>query len=890
MYIKSGRDASVAFSPTFIFLVFSLLVSGLLSGCGGSSASVASADSTPDSANMSGSISVQQYSSVDKDIEEQFNSSIELRNNTPEDAQFITNPVTLGGYLSGFSGNYSDGLEFLQDDLDYFQVDMVEGQSVSLSVFYADEFPPLGEIIDVTLSLMAAENPDVVLVSKQLSGVGSEFVEVPESGDYLIELHAEHEGLPSSPVLYTLAISQSVSVSVDSELSAFSSDLNAEFVPGEVIVKYKSENLASELPDKSTVYRATAQGGGLKLKKRLGAIAGVYQIEEAVLANSLSFDAANGFSSLARKKWQTLAKISELSKDDSVLFAEPNYLMRATSINDTRYPQQWNLPMIEAPAAWPVATGQGVKVAVLDTGIHSDHSDLTDNVSPEGYDFVTAPVRDGDGVPGRDNDPYDPGTTFHGSHVAGIIAASANTIGIRGVAYNAQIIPLRVLGYDGEGATSDIIDAVLYAAGILSAGGNRLSVPADVINLSLGNYSESQALRSAINQALSAGSIVVAAAGNDRSSSLFYPAAYDGVIGVSSVNERKERSGFSNEGSYVDVAAPGGTYSSSIYYDGFQDGILSTVYPDEYSELIGTSMSAPHVSAVLALMKEVQPDLGPEQVSLMLEQGLLTEKIDLDGVSEQQEARYFGAGLVNAAKAVAAAGGEIPDTLIVSPGELGFLGGNSQADIQLSNPGSDNTLMVTGISSSRDWLSITATSDVDDKQLGRYLVEVDLPATQSIDSAEIEVEYTIGGGPLQSEIVPVFVSKTVSINATVGNLNVYLLKLDDLESDQETIEIFTSVGGQYDPSSGSYYFALNDIPNGQYILEASTNNDGDRYWFDLGEARGAYPLLSQLQILTVNGVDLTNLDFEVGHQTFLNSSAALNEQHSIRRLAPYAAD
>lgn len=867
----------------------------LLAACGDSTA-VATA-STPKSAALSGSVVVESYSSVDRDVEERYNESLQLENNDSDDAQLISNPVKLGGYLSGTEGNYSDrksgqllpSQDFFKDPVDYFQVQLVKDQTVALSVFYTDTQDYYdAATIDVTLNLLDPNDPAIVLASMSFDNEGTDLLEVPATRDYLIELRAEESDPASVPVLYTLTISQSLSQAERMQPENARLALEADFVPGEILIRYKDGHAPDEHHSLARTWQAR---GELHLLRALGDIARVYRMDDKALARGLSFTDQSGLTERQEKKWQTLQKIAELREDGSIAYAEPNYLMKTTAIDDAEYAQQWNMSMLELPAAWQVASGEGVKVAVIDTGIHSDHVDLLNNISADGYDFVSVQDVDGDGVPGRDGNPFDPGTTYHGSHVAGIIAASANTVGIRGVAYNAEIVPLRALGFDGVGSIADIADAVLYAAGLQSAGGRRLSSPVDVINLSLGSYDNSATLRSAIAQAISAGSIVVAAAGNDARSQNFYPAAYADVVGVSSIDERKSRSGFSNLGGYVDVTAPGGTYYTADYYDGFQDGILSTVYANEYSELTGTSMAAPHVSGVVALMKQIDPEMTLNDLNSLLESGQITDRIEQDGVSESTQAAYFGAGLINASKAVNAAGGEIPDTLIVSPSELGFIDGTRDGQFSLSNPGNGG-VEVLSITPSKDWLSISPSSPDDFVNgLGTYAVEANLALAQNIDSAQIEVEYRIDAGVSQFESIPVFLSKALLTEKTVGNLTVYLVRWEDIERAENNgelkIDVYDAVSGDYNNLTKTYDFSFSNVPNGLYALEASTDNDGDGLLFDLGEARGAYPLLSESQLIRVRGKTLSDLDFEAGYQSFLNSSSAQdNSSRPLEKRAP----
>ena len=370
--------------------------------------------------------------------------------------------------------------------------------------------------------------------------------------------------------------------------------------------------------------------------------------------------------------------------DPNVEYAEPDLIMRAAfTPNDPRYNEQWNLfesaGGINAPAAWDRSTGSGVVVAVVDTG-YRPHADLNANIL-QGYDFISDPFTANDGG-GRDTDARDPGdwldpgdcgphdpfdlspSTWHGTHVAGIIAARANNArGVAGVAYNARIVPARVLGKCG-GLTSDIVDAVLWAAGVPVPGVPQNANPAKVINISLGTTGScGTSMQSAINSARSLGASVIVAAGNDTEDSVnFTPANCNGVVAVASVNRSGGQSSFSNFGALVKLAAPGGErpgVASNDILSTLNNG-MTTPGSDSYFTYHGTSMAAPTVSGVVALMLSVKPTLKPDDVTFLL----------------QSTTRHFpsvcsqcGAGIVNARAAVDAATGSPPGVPEVGPND-----------------------------------------------------------------------------------------------------------------------------------------------------------------------------------------------------------------------------
>ncbi len=333
----------------------------------------------------------------------------------------------------------------------------------------------------------------------------------------------------------------------------------------------------------------------------------------------------------------------QIAMDPDVLYAEPDGMIHAYSVpNDPLYRNQWHYfnPAggLNLPNAWDVSTGKDVVVAVIDSGIRP-HADLQNKVLP-GYDFISNAFIANDGGL-RDNDASDPGdwmekgvcgggepfyqrnSSWHGTHVAGTIAASGNNgIGVSGVAWGAKILPIRVLGKCG-GFESDAADAMLWAAGLPVLGVPNNLNPAKVINLSAGEIGPCpMVFRDAIQAVRRVGVTVVVSAGNDyQNAQLTKPANCPGVIAVGATNFWGERSSYSNFGPTVDVYAPGG---EGVF--GF-DGILSTVNSgittpggDGYAYLAGTSMAAPHVSGVVALMYALQPNITPTRVENILKQ------------------------------------------------------------------------------------------------------------------------------------------------------------------------------------------------------------------------------------------------------------------------------
>ncbi|WP_313461834.1 S8 family peptidase [Stenotrophomonas sp.] len=353
-----------------------------------------------------------------------------------------------------------------------------------------------------------------------------------------------------------------------------------------------------------------------------------------------------------------------LAADPNVEYVEVDQLMRHTlTPNDPRLSEQWGFgtsaSSINVRPAWDKSTGTGVVVAVIDTGI-TNHPDLNANILP-GYDFISdaAMARDGGG---RDNNANDEGdwyaanecgagypasnSSWHGTHVAGTIAAvTNNAVGVAGTAYNAKIVPVRVLGKCG-GYTSDIADAIVWASGGTVSGVPANANPAEVINMSLGGSGScSTTYQNAINGAVSRGTTVVVAAGNSNTNvSSAVPANCPNVIAVAATTSAGARASFSNYGTGIDISAPGASILSTLNTGTTVPGSAS------YASYNGTSMAAPHVAGVVALMQAAATTaLTPAQVESILK----STARPLPGACSGG----CGAGIANADAAVVAAQG-----------------------------------------------------------------------------------------------------------------------------------------------------------------------------------------------------------------------------------------
>jgi serine protease len=438
-----------------------------------------------------------------------------------------------------------------------------------------------------------------------------------------------------------------------------------EFVPGDVIVAYRQDVLPA-----SAQSRAQISAAGLPLQATAALGVGRAQLYRASDAD----------------RQRTIEMIEELNQRPDVLYAQPNYIYHPLRTpNDEFYEFQWHYEDINLPQAWDITVGSpDTIVAVVDTGILFDenvssrtHPDFIGKVLP-GFDFISDPRIGVDGN-ARDDNAFDDGdepngqSSYHGSHVAGTVAASTNDgRGAAGVNWSAQILPIRALGAGG-GITTDILDGILWSAGFQVQGVPNNPTPADVINLSLGGGAPCSPFEQQVYDTVAKeGVIVVVAAGNENQNAAnVSPASCTGVITVGAVDTFGQRAPYSNFGLRVDVMAPGGDTSVDSDGDGFSDGVLSMNFDDasgqfDFKFFQGTSMASPHVAGVVSLMKGLRPELTTEQAVAILQS---TARPLSASDCNRPDARECGAGLIDAAAAIAATSGNTP---LPTPGILQF--------------------------------------------------------------------------------------------------------------------------------------------------------------------------------------------------------------------------
>ncbi len=462
--------------------------------------------------------------------------------------------------------------------------------------------------------------------------------------------------------------------------------LTQEFVPGEVIVKMKTvAGITKVMPSE-----ALAQANLERKPRQTSGGEFIYRMPSAAMQALSAKDAQS----------RTMVAVEAMRARPEVEYAQPNYIYQiaTTSPNDPLFNLQWHyfvngggtnsaLGGTNLPIAWDTTKGSpSVVVAVLDTGILPNHQDISGSPNlVAGHDMISdsSNANDGDG---RDSDPTDPGdavtanecfpgsraqpSSWHGTHVAGTVGVGKtnNNVGVAGVNWDVGVQAVRVLGKCG-GTSADISDAIRWAAGLSVPGVPNNATPAKVINMSLGgggSCSSRPVYQNAINDAVGAGVTVVVAAGNEAQNvANVTPASCDNVITVAASDFRGRLvTRYSNFGSKVDIMAPGGDVDRDDNDDGNPDGVLSMVDPSSplssfsggYAFYNGTSMAAPHVAGVAALLLAQDSSLSPSQILTRIQANAIPRS-----ATECPPSRPCGAGLLDS---------DFGHYLLLLPGEI----------------------------------------------------------------------------------------------------------------------------------------------------------------------------------------------------------------------------
>jgi len=387
------------------------------------------------------------------------------------------------------------------------------------------------------------------------------------------------------------------------------SDPSAEVEPGAIVVDFKDGTTKAE-------FDALEKDWGVDLEFN-------------------SIEGAEDGITIARGVGDVDAVLAKIRQNPNVEAAEPLEVYRSSYVpNDPGYTKQWNLQMIDMPKAWDKSRGKGVVVAVLDTGIaYEDYDDFKQVPDLKGIKFVK-------GYDFVNKDEHANDDHGHGTHVAGTIAqATNNSEGVAGVAFEATLMPVKVLDHFGRGTSANIADAIRFAA----------DNGAKVINMSLGGGGYSAVMESAVAYARKKGVTVVCAAGNGGRAKVEYPAAYEGAVAVSAVGPDGTLAPYSSYGKELDIAAPGGDKRQ-----GEAGGIIQNtidqrdVSKSVYASYQGTSMATPHVAAVAALLYAAGAKT-PDEVEKALYDGAKP-------VGDKAWSEQYGHGVLNAQRSLEALG------------------------------------------------------------------------------------------------------------------------------------------------------------------------------------------------------------------------------------------
>lgn len=558
-----------------------------------------------------------------------------------------------------------------------------------------------------------------------------------------------------------------------------------------------------------------------------------------------------------RASQETTRAVAEiLAQQPEFASVDLNYLRELYARpNDAHFGLMWHLGQLHMEQAWDITTGSSnVVVAVLDSGVKA-HEDLGSRLLP-GYDMISDPSLSLDGD-GRDSDPspiVGRHGSWHGQHVAGTIGAEANNgRGVTGMDWTARILPVRVL--HEHGTSADVIAGIHWAIGADVPGVPRNPHPADVLNLSLGGGGLSQAEQQAIHAANAAGAIVVVAAGNENEDAgLTSYAGYDGVIVVGATDFRGRRAYYSNWGDTVTVMAPGGDVTRDRNADGYEDGILSLVFtPDgsqsRYAFYQGTSMAAPHVAGLVALMKSLRPSLDFEEAKRILQQTADPSARCPEGC---------GAGLIQPVLALQALqGGATGEPTLGVSAQRVDIGTQDNAHVQVSNlgggtlrwsaslggPAAPHLRLDQGAGELGAGRSASVTITVDRKGLGDGTYQASLEITGGTDRATVGIYFSVGADEVED----------------VGEVQVFTVRYD------ERGELVTGASTRT-AHRDRYRYTLT-TPPGEWFLVAWSDRNGDGS-IDDEDWLGFWPNTSQpLPLELSKGDRRQGLDFVLERPT-----------------------
>ena len=862
-----------------VALAFAAVATASLTACGGGGGGATPPPPPPPppaGVTISGTLSVAANLVLDSDTNDP-NQTPRRDNGDFDVAQPITASSQVLGTVNIPGAGPAGASRALGDEYDAYRVTLAAGQTLELD-FTADP-----DVNDLDLYVFQDIAGVQTIVGESFGTSASECVRISSPGEYTIAVEA-FDGAS----LYNLRVTNA---------GASSACANAT-ITGAVTQRVRPGELVVGLRDGSAkAARASAQLAGRPLRVQRGAVApgrlALLALDEtagdrvrAQRATAAPARLRQQLGADSRRLLDTIAQAKQLRASGAFDQVMLNRVLHASALvgtfppNDPRYPlQRWHYEQIALPAAMQRLAGLAVQptvrpiVAVIDTGIVTDHPDLAPQLVP-GFDFIASVASAGDGN-GIDNNPDDlrvPDSqpSFHGTHVAGTVAASTfDGSGAAGVAPMAQIMGLRVLGEGGSGSFFDIAEAIRYASRLANVSGQLPARRADVINLSLGASgvacdNDSAQLFASVR---AAGTLIVAATGNESNrpagqiADVGFPANCPGVLAVTATDPQRGIAPYANTGATVAMAAPGGDMRTSTTGTGQPDGVYSTLATFDgsgnrvptFGVLQGTSMATPHAAGVLALMRWVHPAITPAQVDTLLAQGALTDDVGPAGRDNNH-----GWGVINASKAVQAAltlrdGTAPPSTgvLEAQPSALDF--GASASTLDFTVRATDTTSeRVTSTSTSNAAVTVAPVAVDTATGLGSYRITVNRSLlAEGVVTPTVTVQTTA-----RTLRVALSIEKRAPGSTVGGDLGpVYVLVYDGDSGD--FIQQVTVAA----PSGGTYRYSLAGLTASKIVVVAGTDYDNDGIICARGEACGAYPVLgAQVTPVTLTG-NRNDLDF-----------------------------
>ena len=856
---------------------------------------------------LEGTISIPPNTRVDSDTNDPRAAS-SLSNNNFNLAQELPNPVILGGFTAAIgTAKSGDVFELSADISDFYHLSLTQGQQITLTSY--DQDADLASKPNFDLYLYRDDSATTE-IARSTNSDGQESISIPDTYDYYVEVRAAsgfgnyilNTGSETASVTELFQASDpGTAQGIVQDIAPItrpqntSSSTATDFIAGDIIIKYREPTeLSSETSSQSVATQESFEknAASLGLIKKAGQKNSfLYHLGDKTNREKVFSKlglATEDFNTDSLLKQQTLQAIAALNARPDIAWAEPNYILRASfTPNDEFYKYQWHYPLINLPQAWEFTQGDAnITIAVVDSGIVLTHPDLTDNLLNDGYDFISDAnsANDNDGIDPNPNDPGDgnsiDSSSFHGTHVAGTIAAlSNNFFGIAGVSWSTKILPMRVLGQDGA-SSYDLSQALLYAARFENDSGTVPSKKADIINLSLGSEDFSNLLGETIATLIDEDIIIVAAAGNEAHSAPHYPASYPGVFSVGAIDSLKNLASYSNTGADIDLVAPGGDLDQDQDFDGYPDGILSTSIRDSNGEIApdyafyqGTSMAAPHASGVFALMKAIHPSLSNGELNNLLALGKITQDLKQDGPEIRND--EFGYGLIDALKAVNEArlladGAPIPSVTLASPPSLNFGFTTHTLNLSITQFGTNSVANLSFSNSEETWLNVEAQPASADNEL-LLLVQVDRESlTDGIYNASILIQSSDSDDPSNDIIVPVTMA-VGEADALSDAGRQYVVVLDENYNTVHSLAV--------DPINGTYSFQTSTLAAGDYYIISGTDLDNDGDVCDEGEACGGYPLISNLEKVSINSNTIP-LNFSSGFSLGPSFNSAQSDGYS----------